>query len=176
MKRIDRYLSSKLKVIIFAVIFVLFMIIVLPKMAQLTTDTIGISESPDTSLSLDKDGFYELLDNYGKEGRAFYIKVRWTFDVVWPVVYGLFLVSSMAFLSIGIKQRKILVLLPVLAVIFDFLENIFATITMYIYPTTYDLLFYLLKLSSLIKWGTLSIAFVCLIILVFRRILMYFKR
>ncbi len=171
MKKLDRAFNAKWKVILSTIIFVVFVSLVLPRISILTTESIGISESPDTSFSFDSDRFYEMVEDYGEEGRTFYVQVRWTFDVIWPLVYGVFLISTTLFFSSGLKSRKPLVLLPILAVGFDFLENIFATIVMTVYPKVVPTLFFFLKLSSMTKWGTLFVSFIIIIILLIRYLL-----
>jgi hypothetical protein len=141
--------------------FILFTGGVLPFIANLTTSVIGVSESPDTNFTFNLSMLYEMLEAYGKEGRNFYVLMRWTFDVIWPVVYTGFIVSLIAYftkvntINYHIKQY----IFPILAILFDYLENTLATIVMVIYPIEIDLISYLLFTSSIIKWGTLSIAF-----------------
>ena len=36
---------------------------------------------------------YEMAQSYGADGRGLYVKARFTFDLVWPLVYTLFLVT-----------------------------------------------------------------------------------
>jgi hypothetical protein len=81
---------------------------------------------------------YEWAEEYGMEGRRVYIRARFTFDLVWPVVYMIFLstaiswISRKAFQSGSGWQRMNLV--PVLGAIFDYLENISTSIVMGRYP------------------------------------------
>jgi hypothetical protein len=150
--------------ILTTVLFVVFKATVLPWIAQWTTDVIGVSESIDTGFDFRLDHIYYLADRYGEEGRRFYIWMRWTFDVVFPLVYTGFLVATTAYLARRSRcrvQEKIL-LVALAAMTFDFLENTFATIVMGIYPRRIDSLVYLLMTASILKWATLGLAFMIL--------------
>ena len=177
LKNIYLNITTK-QVIVIGAVFVLFTALALPSIAKYTADMIGVSESPDTSFSFDINGLYSLLQSYGKDGRRFYIVMRWTFDVVWPFIYTVFLVGTIAYLSrrsnckFGFKPLYV----PIFAVMFDFLENIFATIVMAIYPTEVDLFGYLLFISSIIKWGLISFSFIIVVVFLIRFIVKVVKK
>lgn len=75
-----------------SVVFLLFLSFVLPQIASYSSEAIGQSESPDQSFLYSGSQLYDLAESYGEGGRKTYILLRWTFDLVWPVVYTLFLV------------------------------------------------------------------------------------
>ena len=160
LKRIYQDITIKSLVLI-TLGFVLFTAGVLPLIANITTNVIGVSESPDTSFNFNVTSLYEILESYGRDGRNFYILMRWTFDVVWPLVYTGFIISLIAYFTkvntINYHLKRYI--FPLLAILFDYLENTFATIVMVIYPIEIDFISYLLFISSIIKWVTLSIAF-----------------
>lgn len=177
LKNITIKVSTK-QVLIFTIIFLLFTALVLPFISSYTTEIIGVSESPDTSFSFNLIKLYNIVDSYGNDGRMFYVIMRWTFDIVWPLVYSLFLVSSIAYLSretnckLGLKPLYF----PLLAVLFDLLENINATIIMLLYPKRIDVFGYLLFTSSILKWMTIGISFVIVILFTIRLIIKSFKQ
>jgi len=160
LKRLYQSTSGK-QAILFGIVFVLFTATILPWIATLTTEVIGVSDSPDTGFQFNLTHLYDLLQSYGVAGRRFYILMRWTFDVVWPLVYTCFLVSVIAYFGRNTSCRfgHRVLYVPILAMTFDFLENINATIVMAIYPTRLDLFGYLLFGSSILKWSILSLAF-----------------
>jgi hypothetical protein len=104
--------------------------------------------------------------------------MRWTFDIVWPLVYTVFLLSSIAYFSKEIKYKHgvKLLYLPLFAVLFDLLENINATIIMLLYPTRVDVFGYFLLLSSTIKWAAIYSSFGIVIALVVGLFLKQFKK
>lgn len=169
---------STKQVMIFLVVFLLFTSLVLPYVSSLTTRVIGVADSPDTSFDFDIEKLFSIVNSYGRSGRLFYVTMRWTFDVVWPIIYTLFLMSSIAYLSRRNKCRiehKPLYL-PVIAVLFDFLENINATIIMLLYPTRFDFFGYLLIGSSIVKWIALGISFVIVIMFMIQFIIKSIKK
>lgn len=167
LEKIRGFIFTKKAVIISGLIFLLFLLVVLPVMANLTANKTGVVESPDTAIDLSVDDYYQMIEAYEEEGRDFYILLRWTFDLIWPFVYLFFLVSWIGFFGRNLSiTRKAFIYLPWFGVAFDFLENIFATVAMSIYPQRIDSLIYLLKISSLFKWLFIAISFLVLLFLI----------
>lgn len=118
-----------------AILFLLFMALVLPGQSVEAARTSPEGASFDLSL------FYtpaEALDRaaaHSIEGRFAYIADRWSFDLAFPLVYGLFACAGWAFAleRLGERaaaQRRRLVLVAALGPFFDFTENIAATVLM----------------------------------------------
>ncbi|MEC9485637.1 MAG: hypothetical protein UMR38_07145 [Candidatus Izemoplasma sp.] len=143
-------------------IFTLFILFILPAVSDIKMLLVGVSNSPDTNFNFYLDDFYNMLEQYGHKGRQFYILMRWTFDLIWPLVYTIFIVASIALLSklTEINYKTNHYILPIMAILFDYFENILATIIMAIYPMTYNWLVYMLFVVSVLKWLTLSLAFI----------------
>ena len=137
-------------------VFVVFMILVLPYMASLSEAQTGSQESPDTSFFYTDEDLYRMAQEYGEAGRQAYVRVRWSFDVIWPLVYCIFLATGISWLTrrampSGSKwQRANLV--PLLAAFFDFLENLFASVVMSRYPNPTIILAALTPWMTVIKW------------------------
>lgn len=148
--------------IVSLVIFGLFMAFVLPYFAGLTSQ---YGDGFDTMFSFDLSSYYSVRTNYGEVGRRLYIILRWTFDVVWPIVYTFFYVMCIGYF--GKKaQDKIgyrFLLVPAVAVLFDFLENTFATIFMASYPDSARVALTALIVSSMIKWLFVGLSFVVIV-------------
>ena len=79
------------------VVFILFMIFVLPQQAQKAEAYSG-GTSPDTSYIYSASDLYQMAESYGAEGRAAYIYARFTFDLVFPLAYLFFLTTSISWL------------------------------------------------------------------------------
>jgi hypothetical protein len=155
-------------VLISLVIFLLFMFFILPSESQ-KSSALGLESSPDTSFLYTGDDLYEIANQYGEAGRQFYIEQRFTFDLVWPLVYGLFLTTALVFLSQFFTNtwlRK-LYTLPLLAMGFDYVENIMTSIVMHRYPKETIIIGDLAGSITAAKWTTLSISFVVLVIILF---------
>ena len=151
------------------VAFLLFTAAVLPQQSARAEQAGGGASSPDTSFFYSPADLVAMADAYGPEGRRAYVQARYTFDVVWPVVYGVFLVSSISWLSrrgfpSGSRwQRGNLV--PLAAVLFDILENLTTSIVMLRFPEPAPIPAMLAPWFTAIKWilvgGSLVLLLVC---------------
>lgn len=154
----------------FLVIFLVFSALVLPDQAARAEVYSGDVGSPDTSLFYSAAELYRMAEAYGPEGRAAYIRARYTFDVVWPLVYMAFLVTSISWLikRLGLDWATWgrLNLVPVAGVLFDFLENFSAATAMARYPQTTPVIDHLAGVFTLVKWIFVGGSFLLLFILV----------
>ena len=65
-------------------------------------------ESPDLSIFYSVDDLTRMAESYGEEGRAQYIHARITFDIIWPIIYTVFLASSISWLiTRGFSEKSI---------------------------------------------------------------------
>lgn len=152
------------------VLVLVFSAIVLPDQmakAEVYSSDVG---SPDLSLYYTAADLYRMAEAYGPTGRAAYIRARFTFDLVFPLVYTAFLVTAISWL---VKRANLawgrwgrLNLLPVAGMLFDFLENISAATVMSTYPQTTAVLDHLAGVFTLIKWVFISSSFVVLVLLI----------
>jgi hypothetical protein len=150
------------------VIFLLFSVLVLPRQSATAGEVAGDVGSPDMSLYYSAADLYRMAEAYGEEGRAAYVRARFTFDIVWPLVYTLFLVTAiswlfgMAFAPDSRWQRANLA--PVLGALFDYLENLSTSLVMLRYPDQTAVVDMLAPVFTLSKWVLLSGSFVLLFI------------
>lgn len=155
-------------VIIVSVMFGIFIAFILPKVDSYSSKKIGPFKSPDTSLIYSAEDLYQMAENYGELGRDVYIKLRWTFDIIWPILYTLFLVlwtiKLLEYISIN-KVSRYLFVIPIAGVAFDLLENIGATIVMFRYPLKSGIIANITPIMTFLKWITLSGSFLIIIIL-----------
>ena len=145
------------------VVFVAFLIFVLPAEADRTIAAAGTSETPDTSYLYTAADLERLAGEYGEEGRAHYIRSRFTFDIVWPLAYGFFLQSSLLLASRRTVLGRLpspLILLPMFVVVFDLLENTSASIVMARYPDSTPLVAHAAPVFTFMKWNLLVASFI----------------
>jgi hypothetical protein len=140
-------------------IFVMFLVIVLPAVAYRTAE-LGVTPSIDTNFAFDPQSIYPILEGYGVAGRAYYLQQRWRFDLVWPLLYGLplWLTSHRFMGALPNVNLKWLNLTPLLAILFDYLENIVFSLMVLLYPNQILLLAYIGVSFSLMKWLFLGVA------------------
>ncbi len=148
-------------------VFLLFSGLVLPQQAAKTEQETGGSASPDTSFFYTPSDLYQMAESYGEVGRQAYIRARFTFDLIWPLVYAFFLTTAIswtfgrAFSSNSRWQGANLV--PLLGTIFDYLENVSTSLVMFRYPDQTMVVDVLAPLFTVVKWGLLGASFVLLL-------------
>lgn len=122
--------------------FALFMALVLPGQSAKASEGAPEGASFDTSLFYTPAQAFDRAAAHAPEARFAYIAARWSFDLAFPLVYGLFALAGWAF---GLSRlgpwlatpwaglnaaRPRLALVALLGPAFDFAENIAATVIM----------------------------------------------
>ena len=82
---------------------------------------------------------FEMMDKYGEAGRAVYLKIELTADIIYPIIYTLFYGLLLSWLfqrsfKSGSKIQKWNVM-PVGAWFFDLLENVGIVSILAMYPS-----------------------------------------
>lgn len=161
-----RKVSSGWVALVALVVFALFTALVLPRQAASADTTAAEAGTPDLSFYYSVDDLYRMADAYGEEGRRAYIRVRFTFDLLWPLVYTFFLATAISWLyNWGFRegspwQRANLA--PLLAMLFDYLENITTSLVMLRYPTPTPLVGWLAPITTSLKWVFVGGSFILL--------------
>jgi len=150
------------------VVFLLFSALVLPPQARQAEQASGGAGSPDTSFLYSPADLYAMAEAYGAQGRQQYVRARWTFDLVFPLVYGSFLITvtswlfARAFPAASRWQRANLA--PLFGTAFDFLENTATSLVMGRYPARTPVVDVLAPAFTLLKWLLLGASFVLLLV------------
>jgi hypothetical protein len=156
-------LASGRRALVSIIVFVVFSATVLPWQAGIARGYTEGAGSPDSSLFYTREQLYAFAEAYGADGRSSYVLARLTFDVVWPLVYGAMLVLVIGWLLTKCTDfgdlPRLVILLPVLAVLADYAENTCTAIVMARWPETTDVLASLAGVFTAVKWTTLSLAF-----------------
>jgi hypothetical protein len=159
-------LSTGRATLIALVIFLLFIALVLPK--QAANADAGGAGSPDLSLIYSAGDLYRMAEAYGPAGRTNYIRVRFTFDLIWPVVYVAFLATAISWLSRqaftpqSLWQRANLI--PIIVTLLDYLENVAAALVIGRYPARTPVVDVLAPVFTFLKWSFVGGSFTILII------------
>ena len=148
-------------------VFMLFTVLVLPGQSASAEAFSAGAGSPDLSFYYSTDDLYHMAESYGQAGREAYIRARFTFDLVWPIIYGVFLIIGLSWVykraySSGNKCWWVN-LLPVLGMAFDYLENTAASLVMSRYPHSTPLVDMLAPIFTMLKWGFIGASFVFLV-------------
>jgi hypothetical protein len=146
--------------------FLSFSALVLPAQSARAETYANGAESPDTSLFYSASDLYEAAEAYGEQGRAAYVRARFTFDLIWPLVYALFLTTAISWVSARAlapeSRGRLANLVPVLGALFDYLENGSTSIVMVRYPTHTPVVDTLAPVFTLVKWILVGGSFVLL--------------
>lgn len=147
--------------------FLIFTATILPNQAAQAEAESGGAPSPDTSLIYRPSELYAMAEAYGPEGRAAYIRARFTFDLVWPVVYGVFLSTTISWLARQAFAEgspwRLLNLVPVIGVGLDYLENITAALVVGRYPARTPVVDLLAPIFTFTKWIFVGGSFIVLV-------------
>jgi hypothetical protein len=135
-------LSSPWFFVAAAVLFALFVALVLPGQAAKAEEASAGVPSFDTSLFYTPAQAFDRAAAVPPKGRFAYIAARWSFDLAFPLVYGLFALAGWSFGLARLGPRFAspgaglhaapprLALLALLGPALDFAENIAATVIM----------------------------------------------
>ncbi len=147
-------------------IFLLFSALVLPQQATVAEQETGSADSPDTSFFYTPHELYQMAEAYGEQGRQAYVRARFTFDLVWPLVYALFLVTAISWVfgrAFAPNSRwQNANLAPLLGALFDYLENLSTSLVMLRYPDQTPVIDLLAPTFTLSKWSLLGASFLLL--------------
>lgn len=159
MQRLSEFFYRKTSfwvVIITLALFVIYLFLVLPSEAERSKEVIGDLPSPDTSFYYSKADLYQMAEDYGQTGRYYYVDSRITFDILWPFVYTFFLINAISWVLnktiLDESKFRLLNLVPLAGILFDFLENISNMIVMFKYPIRIDFLASIAGVITSIKW------------------------
>lgn len=171
MDRISPFFSRNSRgwvAILATVVFLLFMVLVLPGQASQAEDAGGGSGSPDTSFWYSAEDLYRFADAYGEAGRAAYVRARWTFDLIFPLVYAFFLITSVSWIFAYATPQgsswRLANLFPLAGMLFDYLENCATSLVMVRYPQLTPLAVSAAPILTLIKWFFVMGSFVLLLL------------
>lgn len=162
------YDHSRGRVVLCALlIFLLFGFFVLPGQSAAAQVYSAERGTPDTSFFYRPADLIGMAESYGVDGRQAYVRARFTFDLVFPLVFTFFLVSTNSWLlkrglSTASCWRR-LNLIPLGGMLFDYLENISAALVIGRYPQPTPLFTTLAPVFTLLKWLLVGASFLLLI-------------
>jgi len=148
------------------VTFILFTALVLPNQSAQSNVSYDGAITPDLSFYYSSTDLYRSAEVYGETGRDAYIRTRFTFDLVWPLVYAFFLTTSVSWLfARGFSEESIwryLNILPLAGMLMDYLENICTSVVMWRFPVQTLVLDDVATIFTMLKWIFLTISFLAL--------------
>lgn len=111
---------------------------------------------------------YSMVSAYGDYGRAFYRNFELTVDILYPIVYTLFVSLIISWLfqrgfEAGSKMQK-LNATPFGAWAFDLLENLGIVTMLSVYPATPALLAWVTTVLTMVKWMFVGASMVLMVV------------
>jgi len=102
------------------------------------------------------DKAFAMIEKYGEAGRALYMKIELTADIIYPIIYTLFYGLLLSWLfqrafKPGSKMQKYNAM-PVGAWFFDLLENVGIVSMLSMYPSQPALFAWLTMIFGSLKW------------------------
>jgi hypothetical protein len=101
---------------------------------------------------------FTMLEKYGPAGRMLFMKIELTVDLIYPMIYTLFLglLISWLFQRAFPSDSKMLKwnVTPAGAWLFDLLENVVIVVMLSMYPAQPVFLAWLTMLLGILKWAT----------------------
>ena len=150
------------------VIFLIFVTVVLPKQSATAATYSGSAGSPDLSLFYTCRDLYQMAEHYGSAGRDAYMHARFSFDLVFPLIFTYFLVTAISWLLGRVTPEtspwRMLNLIPIPGMLFDFLENITASIAMHRFPSLSPISANFAPVFTFFKWVFVGSSFLILLI------------
>ena len=123
---------------------------------------------------------FQMIDKYGEAGRALYLKIELTADIIYPIVYTLFygfLLSWLfqrAFKSASPMQK--LNIIPIGAWFFDLLENLGIVSMLAMYPAKPAFLAWLTMIFGSLKWAFFLVTLGLVLIGLVRAVINRFRK
>jgi hypothetical protein len=150
------------------VVFILFTVLVLPDQSSKASTEARAAGSPDLSFFYTASDLDRMAEAYGQAGREAYVRARFTFDLIWPLVYTAFLCTAISWVyrkAFDPRSRwQRMNLVPVFAILFDFLENISTSLLMLQFPNRIPLVATLAPIFTMGKWILVSGSIVLLVV------------
>lgn len=117
-----------------------------------------------------KEFMMQTLQELGQKGRDFYLTKFFIVDFFYPITYAAFYGFTILYvlekLENHSKTIKLLALIPVCGMCFDWLENVSISSLLTTFPNDSTLLYLMATISTILKFSFVYLAVVTIIILV----------
>jgi hypothetical protein len=176
--RIDRISNSRnLAIVIIACIVLLSTMNYLIQV--LVYNVYGAAAMPDTSFVYGYEDIQHFFDTLGPEGLQAWSLVH-LLDILFPLAYSFaFLIGIAMELKIVYPQKRelrVLFLVPLIAAIADYLENLLIASQIASYPSLSPTIISIASFATMTKWIALGFAFAIVIVLFFVWIIRRFRK
>lgn len=174
--KIARY--KNIHILLSSFIFLIAIFTILPLMENMIINTTGANVTPDSSFFYSASELHSIVSKYSDIGIDAYIKSRWTFDLLWPVLYFYFMISVLIRFKYVIKSnimRTFIITLPLLAMSFDILENILCSFYMARFAEPLVVIAKFAAFMSAMKWIFVFASFAFMLYLPIKKVVLKLK-
>jgi uncharacterized membrane protein YeiB len=137
-----------------ALLFLFALNVLLPVMSNASGNIL----TPDSDFFYNSIRLKEIGATYSHADVLAYTKTRFTYDLLWSLAYGFYMVSTIAYMTKSWKNislLKVLYTLPIVAMSFDLIEN--SLCSLYFFEIAQGLTGFLAPLASRLKWLTILV-------------------
>ncbi len=173
MRKIVEYFdvrSSVRQVIIYFILTLIAALLMNLLMLPMIVGQSGIEKIPDMMMGgYSLQDVMNILNGIGPEGRRVFLYYQLPLDMIYPYLYGSFMalfIARLLKLSGLWSRASLLVLLPVVAAIADYLENIFDIVFLLRYPHLSAGMVSLASFFTITKGLALILSFLSIVILI----------
>lgn len=157
----------------YVVLLLALFLIMLTSMRQVAKQVTIISEGTgilDLNFYNSKEFMMQTLQELSQKGRDFYLTKFFIVDFFYPITYAAFYGITILYvlekLGNHSKSIKLLALIPVCGMCFDWLENVSISSLLTTFPNDSTLLYLMATISTILKFSFVYLAVVTIIILV----------
>jgi hypothetical protein len=175
---LERIANGKLLILLF-LIYAIFPAYFLKnaeeKINQLAGKKIGVI---DLTLGFNPQKTLQMVADYGDEARAYYAQTEMTMDVIYPIIYALLfgIILTILYRNKAYKPFSWINLLPFVALIFDYLENICIVSLLQNHPSQSLNVATFCEVFKMLKWVSFGISVVLILYGLIRLLLTKFSK
>lgn len=151
-----------------SILLLIFLFFILPSESDQLQRLSETSFTPDTGIIYNLETLDDWISSLSMEARHAYVLSRIRFDVVWPLTYALWFYAF--FLLLRKKHHRMVLMFPFVSLLFDLLENALASYLLLLYPETAPVLRTLLWAFSALKWLSLILCTMILVVYLTKKI------
>jgi hypothetical protein len=164
---LNRYATGKIVLALFILTNLVYAFMLLVTIPQLMVFAGGLKTLDMLPAGYDLEYIHLLMNSLGETGRQFYLNRQLPADTIYPALFGIGYCLLMAYL---LNKRKLLrtpyhylCLLPILAALADYAENLSILSMLRNYPNISDSTAQLSSIFSVIKSSSTTVYFVALL-------------
>lgn len=148
----DRISNGKTLLLLLAV-YILFPVYFLKNAESRINELAGKKTGViDLTFGFSPDKTLDMVHEYGDAARDYYAKTEMTTDIVYPITYCLLFSIVLTLLYRGQSMINYVLFLPLLMMLFDFLENLTIVNLLKSYPDSSKSIAVLCEIFKILKW------------------------